>query len=58
VKIYLTDVGKEKRHQARVVVKQFNNYLDAHISQADKEYLTEMLKKINKLTVNYKPNSQ
>lgn len=57
VKIYLTELGKEKRHQARVVVKQFNNYLDAHISEADKEYLTEMLKKINKLTVNYKPNS-
>ncbi|SDE42587.1 DNA-binding transcriptional regulator, MarR family [Mucilaginibacter pineti] len=55
VKIYLTDLGKEKRHLARVVAKQFNNYLDAHISGADKEYLTEMLKKINKLTVNYKP---
>ncbi len=55
VKIYLTELGKEKRHLARVVAKQFNNYLDAHISSTDKEYLTEMLKKINKLTVNYKP---
>jgi DNA-binding MarR family transcriptional regulator len=55
VKIYLTDLGKEKRHQARAVVKQFNNYLNEHISEADKEYLTEMLKKINKLTINYKP---
>lgn len=55
VKIYLTELGKEKRHLARVVAKQFNNYLDAHINAADKEYLTEMLKKINKLTVNYKP---
>jgi DNA-binding MarR family transcriptional regulator len=55
VKIYLTDLGKEKRQQAKNVVKQFNNYLNAHISDADKQYLTEMLKKINQLTLNYKP---
>lgn len=55
VKIYLTDLGKEKRQLAKNVVKQFNNYLNAHISDADKQYLTEMLKKINQLTLNYKP---
>src|ERR1700760_50800 len=55
VKIYLTDLGKEKRHQARVVAKQFNNYLNAHIKEADKEYLVDILKKINQLTINYKP---
>jgi DNA-binding MarR family transcriptional regulator len=55
VKIYLTPLGKEKRQQARVVVKQFNNYLNAHINEADKEYLTGMLKKINQLALNYKP---
>ncbi len=55
VKIYLTDLGKEKRHLARAVVKQFNNYLNAHIKEADKEYLIEMLQKINQLTLNYKP---
>jgi DNA-binding MarR family transcriptional regulator len=55
VKIYLTDLGKEKRQLAKDVVKQFNNYLNAHISDADKQYLTEMLKKINQLTLNYKP---
>src|SRR6201994_5140556 len=27
VKIYLTELGKEKRHQARVIGKLFNNYL-------------------------------
>src|ERR1700712_85876 len=57
VKIYLTDLGKEKRHQARAVVKQFNNYLDAHISEVDRQYLTDMLKKINQLTLNYKPEN-
>lgn len=55
VKIYLTALGKEKRQQAKDVVKQFNNYLNAHISDADKQYLTDMLKKINQLTINYKP---
>src|ERR1700710_2793099 len=53
VKIYLTDLGKEKRQLAKNVVKQFNNYLNAHISDADKQYLTDMLKKINQLTLNY-----
>ncbi|MBD1366921.1 MarR family transcriptional regulator [Mucilaginibacter sp. ZT4R22] len=55
VKIFLTDLGKEKRQMAKDVVKQFNNYLNAHISEADKLYLTEILKKINQLTINYKP---
>ena len=55
VKIYLTELGKEKRHLARVVVQQFNNYLNKHISEHDKQYLIELMKKINKLTINYKP---
>jgi len=57
VKIYLTPLGKEKRHLARVVAKQFNNYLNEHISEADKQYLTDLLKKINQLTLNYKPEN-
>jgi len=56
VKIYLTDLGKEKRHMARAVVKQFNNYLNTHINDKDKQYLIEMLEKINQLTLNYKPS--
>lgn len=55
VKIFLTDLGKEKRHLARGLVKQFNNYLNAHISEKDKEQLINTLKKINTLTLNYKP---
>jgi DNA-binding MarR family transcriptional regulator len=55
VKIYLTELGKEKRHLARGVVKQFNNYLNDHINEADKQYLINMLEKINQLTLNYKP---
>ena len=55
VKIYLTPLGKEKRRLARDVVKEFNNYLGRHISQSDKDYLQNMLKKINQLTISYKP---
>jgi DNA-binding MarR family transcriptional regulator len=58
VKIYLTALGKEKRQLARVVVKQFNNYLNAHISDSDKEHLIEMLQKINQLAINYKPDTR
>ena len=57
VKIYLTPLGKEKRQMARAVVKEFNNYLNDHIKEADKEYLINLLKKINLLTVNFKPNN-
>ena len=53
VKIYLTPLGIEKRQQARLVVKEFNSYLNAHIKEADKQYLIDMLKKINQLTINY-----
>lgn len=54
VKIYLTELGKEKRHQARVIGKLFNNYLNDHINEADREYLIKMLKKVNQLTLNFK----
>ena len=57
VKIYLTPLGNEKRQMARAVVKEFNNYLNDHIKEADKEYLINMLKKINQLTLNFKLNS-
>jgi DNA-binding MarR family transcriptional regulator len=55
VKIYLTDLGKEKRHLARVVVRKFNDYLNAHINESEKDQLAETLKKINQLTLDYKP---
>jgi DNA-binding MarR family transcriptional regulator len=58
VKIYLTPLGKEKRHLARGLVKQFNNYLNSNISESDKDYLIKLLKKINQLTLNFKPDGQ
>ena len=58
VKIYLTELGREKRHMARVVVRQFNNYLNEHIKESDRQYLADLLEKINQLTLNYKPPTQ
>jgi DNA-binding MarR family transcriptional regulator len=58
VKIYLTELGIEKRRLARGVVKQFNNYLNEHISEQDKKYLINTLKKLNQLTLQYKPEGQ
>ncbi len=55
VKIHLTDLGKEKRHKARVVVRKFNDYLNDHISDGEKQQLTNILKKINQITTDYKP---
>ncbi len=55
VKIFLTPLGNEKRLMARALVKQFNNYLNEHIKEADKQHLIETLKKINQLTLNFKP---
>ena len=55
VKLFLTDKGKDKRHLARVVVKKFNDYLNAHLSERDKTQLVNSLKTINEITTNYKP---
>ena len=55
VKVLLTELGKEKRHLARVVVRKFNDYLNENISETDKEQLISSLQKINKLTTDYQP---
>ncbi|WP_158825157.1 MarR family winged helix-turn-helix transcriptional regulator [Mucilaginibacter lacusdianchii] len=55
VKVYLTDLGKEKRHLARGLVKHFNNYLNEHLSDKEKQTLITTLKKVNQLTLDYKP---
>nr|WP_295768351.1 MarR family transcriptional regulator [uncultured Mucilaginibacter sp.] len=55
VKIYLTELGKEKRRMARNVVKQFNAYLNDHITEKEKLLLSNALKKINNLTLDYNP---
>ncbi len=55
VKIFLTERGKQKRQIAKKVVQNFNEYLNIHISENERLQLTESLKKINQLTLAYKP---
>ena len=53
VKIFLTELGKEKRKDAKEVVRNFNEYLNDHIAESDRIQLIETLKKINLLTLDY-----
>jgi len=58
VKIYLTPLGKEKRSLARGLVREFNNYLNSHLNDNEKEQLVKTLKKINQLTLQFKPERE
>ncbi len=55
VKIYLTDFGREKKHLAKQVVKDFNQYLNKNLQQNERKELIELLQRINELTFAYKP---
>jgi len=55
VKVYLTDLGKEKRRIAKVVVKEFNQHLEAHLSERERNQLIKTLSKLNVLALNYEP---
>ncbi len=56
VKIFLTPTGIEKRKLAKDVVRNFNEYLNSHISENERLQLTETLKKVNQLAANYNPD--
>jgi len=55
VKIFLTPLGVEKRQIAKDVVRNFNEYLNTHISDKERLKLINTLNKINQLTTDYKP---
>lgn len=57
VKVFLTPLGREKRQAAKAVVREFNEYLNTHISDDEKIKLVEILKHINQLTLDYKPSA-
>ena len=57
VKIYLTDFGKEQRKKAKEVVRKFNEYLNTHLQQKERQQLIAALQKINQLTLAYHPTS-
>lgn len=55
VLIKLTEKGFVKRKVARKVVKSFNEYIDSKLSAKEIELVQQVLRKINKLTLSYKP---
>ncbi|MGV3764427.1 MarR family winged helix-turn-helix transcriptional regulator [Parapedobacter sp.] len=55
VKVFLTELGNEKREQAKDVVRKFNAYLDQHLSDEERTATIRTLKRINQLAIQYKP---
>ncbi|MGV6946895.1 MarR family winged helix-turn-helix transcriptional regulator [Sphingobacterium kyonggiense] len=55
VKVYLTELGREKRKIAKDVVREFNEYLSNSFSERDRANMIKMLVKINELATNYAP---
>ena len=58
VKVFLTPLGVEKRKLAKQVVKDFNAYLDGHLTENERKILIDTLAKINRLTLQYHPEKQ
>ncbi|EEI93770.1 transcriptional regulator, MarR family [Sphingobacterium spiritivorum ATCC 33300] len=58
VKVYLTELGKEKRKIAKDVVRSFNQYLEANISARERAQLIKTLIKINELAKDYQGELQ
>lgn len=50
VKVYLTDLGLEKRESAKEIVREFNDYLVANMSESERAKLESSLTKINQLS--------
>lgn len=55
VKVYLTELGVEKRNIAKSVVRDFNTFLDDELSVKERAQLIKTLLKINDLVSKYDP---
>ncbi|HMR18851.1 MAG TPA: MarR family transcriptional regulator [Sphingobacterium sp.] len=55
VKVYLTELGLEKRMLAKNVVRGFNDYLEAELTEKEREDLVAILSKIIGLAASYEP---
>lgn len=55
VRIFLTEEGFRKRLLAKEVVRDFNAYLDRHLSTSERARLIKLLKRLHKLALAYKP---
>lgn len=52
VRVWLTDLGKEKREISRITVRRFNEQMMEHFSQEKMETFFEVLREINFLLEN------
>lgn len=55
VKVFLTPLGVEKRKVAKQVVKDFNTYLEEHLTEKERKVLVDTLARINQLVQQYNP---
>lgn len=55
VKVYLTDLGREKRKIAKDVVREFNDHLNSAFEDQDRIALIKFLQKLNQLAADYSP---
>lgn len=55
VKVYLTELGQQKRKIAKDVVREFNDYLESAISKKERDLLVTLLQKVNTLAADYDP---
>ncbi|MGO1244044.1 MAG: MarR family winged helix-turn-helix transcriptional regulator [Sphingobacterium sp.] len=55
VKVYLTELGQQKRKIAKDVVREFNDYLESAISKKERDMLVTLLQKVNTLAADYDP---
>lgn len=55
VKVYLTELGQERREIAKDVVRQFNSFLEERLTEKERAQLIKTLLKINDLTAKYTP---
>lgn len=53
VKVFLTPLGLEKRELAKTIVRDFNEYLTAEMSESERMRLETSLVKINQLAQKY-----
>ncbi|MEH6308869.1 MarR family transcriptional regulator [Olivibacter sp. CPCC 100613] len=58
VRVFLTELGQEKREIAKNIVREFNSYLDGLIKDSERQKLIDTLKRLNELAVKYVPKEE
>ena len=51
----MTELGKEKRKIAKDVVREFNEHLEAQLTERERKQFVKLLQKVNEVAANYVP---